>query len=226
MRLPRFAVIGIYEGQNSNFVRHVALLREEKNIYYGSEAHVFHMGPPLIAGDRSEKQAGNAPTCLSHVAGWVSLTADEREGIIDWLAEVDKEDRPGGHMGAWRTYTVDPPECWHEDENHVRLYRRFSCGGFVLACYRDGAGITLIEPPSLAPWPEVSLDAIVRAYGTPVKERATLRGTIGLPGAGPWPVLLAGYIIHAFGRPDHEIRTSAFRITGPELARFGNSFSS
>lgn len=218
--LPRFAVIGTYDGPNSTFVRHVALLREDSNVLHGLNVHVFHMGPPLVVGVRSQEQAGDAPTCGPHVGGWLSLTADEREGITDWLAEVDKEHRPIEPMGPWRTYIVDPPERWHEDEKQVRLYRRFSCGGFVLACYRDGAGITLIEVPPPVAWPEVSLDQIVRVYGPEVRERERLRRSLGLPGDGPWSVLLAGYVIHAFDRPDNEIRTSAFSVTNPEHARF------
>jgi hypothetical protein len=152
------------------------------------------------------------------VAGWLSLTADERDGIIDWLAEVDKEDRPGS---IWRTYTVDPPECWSEDERGGRLYRRFSCGGFVLACYRDGAGITLIDATSPTDWPAVSLEEIARAYGSQVRDMETLRRRLGIPGEGLWPILLAGYLIHAFNRSDDEIRASAFTVSDPALARFG-----
>ncbi len=221
--LARFAVIGIYDDPDSAFVRHVALLREDGTLIYGENAHVFHMGPPLVAGERSRGQAREDPTCPSHVAGWINLTADEREGVIDWLAEVDKENRPGGLVGTWRTYVVDPPECWHEDEKRVRLYRRFSCGGFVLACYRDGAGIALIETPPTAAWPEVSLDQIVRAYGPEVRGREKLRRGLGLPGDGLWSVLLAGYVIHAFDRGDREMRTSPLAVTDPEFARFKSS---
>ena len=226
MPLAQFAVIGIYDDPDSAFVKHVALLREDSTVVYGAEVHVFHMGPPLVAGDRSRGHAGEDPICPSHVAGWINLTVDEREGMIDWLAEVDKENRPGGLVGTWRTYVVDPPECWYEDEKQVRLYRRFSCGGFVLACYRDGAGITLIETPSTATWPEVSLDQIIRAYGPQVRERETLRSSLGLPGDGPWSVLLAGYVIHAFDRGDGEIRTSPLMVTDLDLARFNRPSAS
>jgi hypothetical protein len=220
LHLPRFAVIGMYDEQTSTFVKHVALLREEGSVSYGLEVRVFHMGPPLVVGARSQEQAGYDPTCPSHVAGWVNLTADEREGVIDWLAEVDKEDRPGGLRGIWRTYIVDPPECWHEDKKQVRLYRRFSCGGFVLACYRDGAGITLMEVPPPTAWPVVSLDEIARAYGSEVRGMGSLRRSLGLHGDGPWSILLAGYVMHAFNRPTDEIRTSPFVVTDPEFARF------
>ncbi len=226
MSLARFAVIGVYDDPDSAFVRHAALLREDSTVPYGENVHVFHMGPPLVAGEHSRGQAGEDPTCPSQVAGWINLTADEREGVIDWLAEVDKENRPGGFVGAWRTYVVDPPECWYEDEKQVRLYHRFSCGGFVLACYRDGAGITLIEMPPTTAWPEVSLERIVRAYGSEVRGREKLRRGLGLPGDGPWSVLLAGYVIHAFDRGDREIRMSPLIVTDPELTRFQRSSGS
>jgi hypothetical protein len=118
-----------------------------------------------------------------------------------------------------------PPECWHTDERGVRLYRQFSCGGFILACYRDGAAITLIEVPPPVSWPKVSLDELVHAYGPEVHERATLRSRFGLVGDGPWPILLAGYVIHAFDRPDQELRTSPLIVTDLRLARFNGSRS-
>ena len=221
IRIPRFAVIGTYDGEGSTFVRHVALLNDEGCVSYGSEVRVFHMGPPLVAGARSQAQAGQDPTCQCHVVGWLNLTADERDGIVDWLAEVDKEDRPSGLLGMWLSYTVAPPERWHPDENGGRLYRRFSCGGFVLACYRDGAGIALIDMTSPTDWPEVSLDEIVRAYGPRVRAKGELRKELGIPGEGPWPILLAGYVVQAFNRSDQEIRASVFTVSDSALARFG-----
>jgi hypothetical protein len=220
--LPRFAVIGTYDGENSTFVRHVALLQEEGSVSFGSEAPVFHMGPPLVVGARSEAQTGGESRCPSHVVGWLGLANDERDGIIDWLAEVEKEDRPSGSLRMWLSYTVDPPECWRPDENGRRLYRRFSCGGFVLACYRDGAGIELINVTAPIGWPEISFDEIVRAYGPRIRKvRESLRQDLGIPGEGPWPILLAGYVIHAFNRSNDEIRTSALTVSDPALARFG-----
>jgi hypothetical protein len=56
--LPRFAVVGTYDEDNSTFVRHVALLRDESNVSYGSEAPVFHMGPPLVVGAQTQAQQG------------------------------------------------------------------------------------------------------------------------------------------------------------------------
>lgn len=214
-------MIGTYEAPDSTFVRHVALLREEGRAAFGSQVHVFHMGPPLVVGAQTLSRTTPAPTCPCHVAGMLSLTADERDGILDWLAEVDKEDRPEGVMRMWQTYTVDPPEIWQEDERGVRLYGRFSCGGFVLACYRDGAGILLIDVANARDWPAVTIDEIARAYGPRVRDMETLRRRLGIPGDGPWPVLLAGYVVHAFNRADQEIRNSAMTAFGPTLARFG-----
>jgi hypothetical protein len=218
--IPRFSVIGTYDEIDSKFVKHVSILAEEDRALFGVERRVLHMGPPLVVGALSRQNAGHEPVCPCHVAAWIGLTVDERDGIIDWLAEIDKESRPTGLFGEWKTYTVSPPECWREDERGVRLYRRFSCGGFVLATYRDGAGITLIEVPPPVPWPDSSLDQIVQAYGPEVRERETLRRNLGMSGNGPWPVLLAGYVIHALDRPDHEIRTTPFAVTDPDLARF------
>ena len=43
-----------------------------------------------------------------HVVGWLSLSADERDGITDWLAEVDKQLRPITGWGLVEQYTVTP----------------------------------------------------------------------------------------------------------------------
>jgi hypothetical protein len=206
-RVPRFSVVGQYiDSRRSRFVQHVALLRFDEELNYGRpEVRVWHMGPPLVAGEISVAATSEA-TCTAHLMGLVQLNAWEIEGIETWLAEVDKEDRPLGKLGLLRQYTVHPPVYWVMAENGTRLYRRFSCAGFVLDGYRS-IGINLIDDSGAKNLPEVNLKTIADAYGD-IVQNERLRQALGITGKGPWRILLTGYLMHSFNRPDDEIRTS------------------
>jgi hypothetical protein len=204
-RIPRFSVVGQYvNSPRSRFVQHVALLRFDEELDYGRpEIRVWHMGPPLVAGAISSASSGEA-TCTSHLTGLVELNAREIEGIETWLADVDKEDRPLGRAALLRQYTVHPPVFWVTAENGVRLYRRFSCAGFVLDGYRS-IGINLIDDSGAHSLPSVDLQTIADAYGGNVRNEH-LRERLGIPGNGPWRILLTGYLMHSLNRSDDEIR--------------------
>lgn len=207
-KVPKFAVVGNY-GANEEplFVTHVAILREEAELRCAGEAIVWQMKPPLVTGPLSEAVARHDDSRATvHLVGIVHLTAQDVEGIATWLAEVDKEIRPFGVLGTLRQYIVDPPVDWAKAENGVRLYRRFSCAGFVMECYR-AADINLIDDANAGNLPEVDLEIIARAYGDNMR-RDKMRERFGIPGNGPWRIVLAGYVMHALHRQDHEIRVS------------------
>ena len=127
--VPRYSVVGKYPNETgSRFVEHVGLIRDEGPTSYGTEVPVWDMRPPLVAGTISASRTQQDTTCPAHVVGWLSLISDEREGITDWLAEVDKQDRPNTRSGLTEQYTVSlrPEDQWHRDEKGVPLYRRFS----------------------------------------------------------------------------------------------------
>jgi len=209
-RVPRFAVVGQYgEAPASRFVQHVALLRSDQELGYATpDVRVWHMGPPLVAGTISEAATVHEATCTVHMIGVVDLDAQDVEGIETWLAEVDTEDRPSGKLAPLRQYTIHPAVLWVTAENGTRLYRRFSCVGFVLDGYR-AIGINLIDDSRAENLPAVNLETVADAYGEGVRNER-LRNAFGIPGDGPWPILLAGYLIHALNRSDAEIRTSAY----------------
>ena len=168
MAVARYAVVGTYTSNHeSKFVRHVALVREDTFTRYGMAVPVWEMQPPLIAGPVSASRAPRAPECEAHLLAWLSLTTDERDGITDWLAEVDKQDRPMTPLGFLNQYTVSlaPEDQWHHDERDVPLFRRFNCVSFVLAAYMDGAGINVLNNLGFVDLPAVGLDVVARAFG-------------------------------------------------------------
>jgi hypothetical protein len=189
--VPRYSIIGMYRDEpGSRFVRHVALIRDDGPASHGTEVPVWEMQPPLVAGPVSASRTKQDPKCPAHVVGWLSLNSDEREGMTDWLSEVDKQDRPYTWSGRVEQYTVSlrPEDQWHPDEKGVPLYRRFNCVSFVLAAYLVGAGISLIDTSDAEGLPEVDIGTVARAYGEYLRTHDRVRTDIGLPGKGPWRI--------------------------------------
>lgn len=212
----QFAAVGLYDTPPP-FVRHVALLSETTTLQHGMQnVLVWHMGPPLITGARTS--AGRVRERLRrmtvHIAGYVELTPDEVEGIVTWLADVDQEDRPLDLSPETRQaqYIVAPHVRWHTAENGMPLYRRFSCVGYVIECYRS-VQINLIDDSLPGNLPEVSLDIIIEAYGQDATDEER-RTTIGIPGPGPWRIILAGYVFHSLNRPSEAIRQTPHLPSG------------
>ena len=221
--VPRYSIVGKYTDEpESRFIQHVALVREEGPASHGSEVPVWHMQPPLVTGPISEGRTNQTAKCAAHVVGWLSLTSNERDGIEDWLAEMDKQARPASVRALLYQYTValHPNDQWHSDENEVPLYRRFSCVTFVLSAYLEGAGINLIDMSNVDHVPEVDLETVVRAYGEAYRREGQRRTAVGLPGAGPWRIILAGYVFHAIDRPDESIRTVPYTVPSTAAASF------
>jgi hypothetical protein len=219
----RYSVVGMYsEEAGSRFVCHLALLREDGRLTYGATSQVWDMAPPLVAGEQSRHKAGRDAACEAHLVGWVDLTAEEQEGVTDWLAEVDKQDRPLGQREKWKQYTLslDPRDEWHRDERGVPIFRRFSCVTFVMSAYQEGAGVRLLDVSNPARLPEVELETVARAYGDEVRRLARLRAIIGIPGDGPWRIVLAGYVLHALHRPEEHIRQAGHTVTGLAESEF------
>jgi len=221
--IRRYSIVGKYTNEpGSRFVKHVALIRDEGLTSHGTEVPVWDMRPPLVAGTISASRTQQDAKCPAHVVGWLSLTSDDRDGMTDWLAEVDKQERPNTSWGLAEQYTVSlsPEDQWHRDEKGVRLYRRFSCVSFVLAAYLEGAGINLLEMSDPENLPAVRLDTVVRAYGEHLRRLNRVRAEVGLPGPGPWRNLLAGYIYHAMDRPDQSIRSVPYTVPSEAAGNF------
>jgi hypothetical protein len=208
------------QGSGSCFVQHVALLRDDGSIHNEMEGVlVWHMGPPLVAGSRSRPLTGPDALCKPDVAGWLSLNAGEREAITDWLAEVDKENRPTGKFTMWGQYTLslDPEHEWRRDEQGRPLFRRFSCASFVLKAYETAVGRPLLDLSNPDQLPGVSLEMVEQVYGS---LPPAARRRINLEGDPPWRIVLAGYVLHALNRLDAQIRAASYPITDVAAAEF------
>ena len=201
-----YCIVGMYsDPTDARFVRHVAILAKNSELKWGQPATVWHMGPPL---------EGDATLKFVHLVGSVPLDLDDREGIEDWLEEVDKEPPPDN---PFRRYIVRPHWDWHTAPETGRpLYRRFSCTGFVLECYRSmGADLVNTEERDL---PDVDFDMLLKAYPDLRRERAlerAMRGLtrddLGIAGDGPWGLVLAGYVFHALNEiTDEDPRPRAY----------------
>jgi hypothetical protein len=206
---------------DGGFVQHIALLTGEEDLFFEQDVTVWQMNPPLVVGLQSRQEAGkDSDKCKSHLIGFVPLDADDVASIRTWLAEVDKERRPQGLRRDVEQYIIHPPCEWVVDcITKVRRYRRFSCVGLILECYRDGAEIDLLawDSPDL---PEVTLDTIVSAYGNNLRNKASIRKALGIPGDGPWRVNLAGYVLHALDRSTEEIRALRHKPRSVDEARY------
>lgn len=212
---PRFAVVGLCRNQgSSSIVSHVALLRDKSNIQLNETVDVWQQSPPLVVGPSSLQAGNNTSMCKAHLVAWLELNDDEYESMDDWLFEVDIEQRPSD---KYEQYFVHPHVIDQIDgETGTRLYRRFSCVGVVIECYR-GAAIELLNIDESIP--EAELQGLCNV--NPGVRRADNRERYGLSGTGPWKVILPGYIIHAFhNRTDAEIRSTPYTITSIKEAEF------
>ena len=196
---PAFSIVGMYSDPvDEEFVRHVAILAENSVLEWKQPATVWYMGPPLVAGERSKKTPRADLQIPVHVVGSVPLDLDDREGIADWLEEVDKEPPPDN---PFRRYIVRPHcDFYNAPETGRPLCRQFSCAGFVLECYRY-IGVDLVNTKE-RDLPDVDFSMLVKAYPEIEREGVLARREItfdnlGIPGDGPWRIVLAGYIFHA-----------------------------
>ncbi len=202
---PAYSIVGMYsEPTEKRFVRHVAILAEESSLESGKRAAVWHMGPPLVSGERTKKRIHGAQIESVHLSGRVPLDLDQMEGIKDWLEEVDKESAP---EDPFKRYLVRPHCVWHiAPETDRPLYRRFSCVGFVLECYKS-VDIDLVNTEE-SDLPEVDFETLVKAYPGLGRDelllqramRGVTRDDLGIAGEGPWRIVLAGYVFHALER--------------------------
>lgn len=203
--LRRFSVVAEYaEPDDRCFVRHVALLRDDCRLQCGSDVEVWHVCPPVVAGERTGRAAPrDLQQCCAHAVGFLDdLTLDELAGIAITLAEIDDQTQPLD--SPLKQYVVHPPVEWVTDcVTGTKRFRRFSCVGFVHECYDAGAGIRLLNLSE--DMPQVDLTTLGAAYGEPV-HRERIREQLGIVGKPPWSLVLPGYLMHSLSRSSTEIR--------------------
>jgi hypothetical protein len=216
----------VYAGPGTRFVRHAALLAGPSELPSTDDVRVWHVGPPLVAGGQSAAEARGFPTCRVEIVSDLALTARERNYVAAWLAAVDKERRP---RRPFQHYVVHPHVKWQRSETGRRLYRRFSCVGFVVECYR-AAEIDILDTDGR--YPEVDDATLTLAYpdlariedaSPAVRARLgfTSRQDLGLHGGPKLRIILPGYVFHALRRATAaDPRPSAYLPTSAVESRF------
>ena len=191
---PLFSIIGSYAADVKSFVDHAALLSKEQCIKACSNAPVYHVMPPIVAGEISATHPKAESTTDAHLAANISLTPSELNAMKNWFANIDKQDRP---MRFDKHYVLVPHTKWEiGKEKGRRAHQRFSCVGFVIECYR-AAEIDLLD--TNGELPEVDKITLLSAYPdfANIKNNERLSEDLGVPGEGPWRVVLPGYVFHS-----------------------------
>lgn len=198
-----YQVVGTYDSDGKGkLVTHVAISMERQEVKCGDTAKVHHMSPPLFAGPITTQGARvGRPECPVHLVGWVSLSSDDTEGIQTWLAEMDKQPWP---RRPREQYTASSSVDFLVDKTSGRRrYLRFSCVGFVGACYSEGAGIDLLAKDEQMP--EVRLEDLISMYDLGADGQA--RRDIGLSKDGSLRIAMPGYVFHSLARDEQAIRS-------------------
>lgn len=199
-QLGALAAIGSYHG-DSSFVTHVGALDHELQddpIEYGAPVTVIHVKPPYES----------AGLMAAHVYG-ECLTNSERNKALDWCSRMETELHP--HFS--RQYVLHPP--FSEPEKRKDLPEkdrtwRFSCVGFVMALYAEGAGLR--HSVDLEDLPVVSPEKIAEVYGEDALRHVRKNpGRFGLADdESRWQFVLPGYLFHSLARSDDQIRSEPF----------------
>jgi hypothetical protein len=194
----RFDVVAKDSDAEANFVCHVGLANEERDIVLNGVIAMLHMGPPL------ERKEGGVPI---HARGTANLKFGEMRQIDvfvdEHLSEYEAENVRG------RQQYIIMPHCREPDA--ACSVRRFNCAGFVIEAYRyAGVNLVITTPDSL---PAISLKTLLQAYPAVagILADGDRRRRLGLEGDGPWPVVLAGYVMNALNRPADDIRHKPYQ---------------
>lgn len=179
--------------QGAGAVTHVGILAGPLAIAAGATVSVFDMGSRL--------QIEPPGSMIAHIAATLPLTKEQAEGLAEWIAEIKTL---AGHC----EYIALPAAQFVEDgPSERRKYWKFSCAGFVVTAYKEGADIKLVVDEDCLPLLDSSK---VREVWGPVlgvtSERLQRRylKAFGLGGDGPWRVLVPGYLFHALEEsPEH-----------------------
>lgn len=221
VRIPRFAIVGFYAPLTSQtWVVHAALCAADCNAVYGDDISCWHMAPPLRfpAGYRHFSSDADAQ-CETHVIAYVDdLTPGEAAKIETWIGNLDTV-TPTFNEGV-RTgeqYTIHPHARMVRDvTTGTRRFRRFSCAGFVVDCYR-AARLPLL-PLDTRQLPACSQAELISVYA--FLSNPIAREDFGVGNAGPWALTLPGYLFHSLLRAPEEVRRCPYIPASVQEARF------
>ena len=163
------------------------------------------MGPPIVTGDELTPESAENRACKVDIVSDVRLTPTERQAMANWRAKVAKEKRPRQHF---QQYVVHPAVKWETAENGRRLFRRFSCAGFVLDCY-GSAGIARPALTIILTWSAVVMSFLggVRASSQMISYEVAM----GLYYVDELTVDLFGSLDAAIRHPQHNDFTALHR---------------
>lgn len=224
MSCPAFAVVASYEPSRP-YIRHVGLLATASDLELDDKPPVCDMGPPLRLG---EMLAGaQSPQAMKvEVVGWIdSLPSDsDRMGrLFDWIANM--RTRFAGRIPP----IPSSPSGWGpfiRDSHYViyPAYKRqkvvdpqtgvstleyfFSCVGFIMACYSEGADINLVADPESGSVPLAGMTTISAVFGQAeawIIQRQ--KKSLQIESNGPWPIIFGGYILHSLESYPHREAT-------------------
>ncbi|MGW8257808.1 MAG: hypothetical protein ACWGMZ_10020 [Thermoguttaceae bacterium] len=196
----RFDVVARDSDMEANFVSHVGLADEERDVILNGVIAMLHMGPPL---ERRDSEGGVA----IHAIGSADLRVGEMRQIGVFVDEHLSEYAAENVRG--RQQYILMPHCREPDASCS--VRRFNCAGFVIEAYRY-AGVDLVDT-NIDSLPSISLETLKHAYPDAARILASreCRRRLGLDGDGPWPVVLAGYVMNALSRSGEDIRHKPYR---------------
>lgn len=194
-RVKRYSIIG---EQSAGGVCHVGLLAIENDVSAGDEVTVHHMTTQALRLEPAPSSPGET-RMSAHVIGWVGengLTRAQTDDVETWLERLQTLRR------EVVKYAVHPPYQVEKDAESRVVSRRYSCAGFVVHCYFEGAQVALVEGVSGEVFddsrlPRIGVEDIVRIWPMPGLSVPRLLGRVGLTGEPPWPVLLPGYLLDA-----------------------------
>lgn len=172
---PPFSVVGTLRGAA---VSHVGILVDAATIKPGQSVDVFHMASPTTL----LQLPGSMD---AHAVAWIDdLTVDERIQIQDWLDQMRTTSLKIEY------YAYPAADVTVDQVTGCAIGRRFSCSGFVNACFEEALKLKIVAGED--DLPEVAMSMILEVW--PFGERRVRRY---LQGQGPWRVLLPSYLFHA-----------------------------
>lgn len=203
-----------------DFIDHLGILKSAKLLSRGLDAMVFEMGPPIRVGQctMGPDPGDTVGTIQAHAIGWIEdLDVEEAQDMALWLEDVRTRISNNQYFG----YSITPPFVEEKDKDSDRVIcQKFSCAGFILQCYEQGAGIVLLHSdPAVLPAVDRSvLEQIYDKARMDLFHRAGRR--FGITGQGPWQIVLCGYVLHALNRSAASIRHSPYIPSSVEEAAF------
>lgn len=196
----RFDVI-LTGDEGSNFLKHAAICYEdsEVSVGIGDTITLFEMNPPL-------QQNQCEVELNSHLLS-LQVSEDEVRQIDTFIQERQQERQANTMLGRIREYILTPDSMPPTKEFPMW---RFSCVGFVKACFSE-ADIELLDESSIPKRTRTELAQFYPERSELINDPERSCEFLNLCHGNTFPVSLAGYLYYSFDRPDETIRSTPFQ---------------